>query len=134
MGLEPTTTGITIRDSTFELRPPLQQKLTKSVLACPAGLEPTTPSLEGWCSIRLSYGQIAFPVTCRVRPWSGWRDLNSRHPAPKAGALPGCATPRAFPQKRALMILPFRVAAGGLFLYKNPFIFFWRQQKISVGT
>src|SRR6266850_3652368 len=26
-------------------------------LACPAGLEPTTPSLEGWCSIRLSYGQ-----------------------------------------------------------------------------
>src|SRR5437764_136947 len=28
-------------------------------LACPAGLEPTTPSLEGWCSIRLSYGQSA---------------------------------------------------------------------------
>ena len=26
--------------------------------------------------------------------WSGWRDSNSRHPAPKAGALPGCATPR----------------------------------------
>ncbi len=26
--------------------------------------------------------------------WSGWRDLNPRHPAPKAGALPGCATPR----------------------------------------
>ena len=26
--------------------------------------------------------------------WSGWRDLNSRHPAPKAGALPDCATPR----------------------------------------
>ncbi len=25
---------------------------------------------------------------------SGWRDLNPRHPAPKAGALPGCATPR----------------------------------------
>ncbi len=29
-----------------------------------------------------------------VGVWSGWRDLNSRHPAPKAGALPDCATPR----------------------------------------
>ena len=28
-----------------------------SILACPTGLEPITPSLEGWCSIRLSYGQ-----------------------------------------------------------------------------
>ena len=27
-------------------------------LACPEGLEPPTPSLEGWCSIQLSYGQI----------------------------------------------------------------------------
>src|SRR5215469_6862274 len=26
--------------------------------------------------------------------WSGRGDLNSRPPAPKAGALPGCATPR----------------------------------------
>ena len=26
--------------------------------------------------------------------WSGRRDLNSGPPAPKAGALPGCATPR----------------------------------------
>src|SRR6185369_10657529 len=58
MGLEPTTTGITIRDSTIELRPPLLRHLLR-ILACPAGLEPTTPSLEGWCSIRLSYGQIA---------------------------------------------------------------------------
>ena len=29
-----------------------------------------------------------------VTLWSGWRDSNSRHPAPKAGALPDCATPR----------------------------------------
>ncbi len=28
--------------------------------------------------------------------WSGRRDLNSRLPAPKAGALPGCATPRCW--------------------------------------
>ena len=33
--------------------------LPVKILACPAGLEPTTPSLEGWCSIRLSYGQFA---------------------------------------------------------------------------
>ncbi|VAY87267.1 conserved hypothetical protein [mine drainage metagenome] len=25
-------------------------------MACPTGIEPVTPSLEGWCSIRLSYG------------------------------------------------------------------------------
>jgi transposase-like protein len=29
-----------------------------------------------------------------TRSWSGRGDLNSRPPAPKAGALPGCATPR----------------------------------------
>ena len=28
-------------------------------MACPEGLEPPTPSLEGWCSIQLSYGQPA---------------------------------------------------------------------------
>src|SRR3990172_5887481 len=28
--------------------------------------------------------------------WSGGEDLNLRPPAPKAGALPGCATPRKF--------------------------------------
>ena len=27
-------------------------------LATPAGFEPATPSLEGWCSIRLSYGVL----------------------------------------------------------------------------
>src|SRR5687768_18468806 len=26
--------------------------------------------------------------------WSGWRDSNPRHLAPKASALPDCATPR----------------------------------------
>ncbi len=29
--------------------------------------------------------------------WSGWGDSNSRPPAPKAGALPSCATPRIRP-------------------------------------
>src|SRR3989304_5525224 len=37
-------------------------------------------------------------VAVRVREvWSGWPDLNRRPPAPKAGALPGCATPRRTP-------------------------------------
>ena len=32
------------------------------LVACPARLELTTPSLEGWCSIRLSYGQPGQPA------------------------------------------------------------------------
>src|SRR6187401_2087357 len=30
------------------------------------------------------------------KKWSGRLDSNQRPPAPKAGALPGCATPRLF--------------------------------------
>src|SRR5690349_15941013 len=95
MGLEPTTTGSTTLDSTFELRPPL-------ILACPTRLELVTPSLEGWCSIRLSYGQSARRLPTKLqRFWSGREDLNRPHPAPYSGALPDCATPR----KRRQMIL-----------------------------
>ena len=36
-------------------------------LACPTGLEPITPSLEGWCSIRLSYGQNSVHMLFRRR-------------------------------------------------------------------
>ena len=40
--------------------------------------------------------QMLYPTELRADTffWSGRRDSNSRHPAPKAGALPGCATPR----------------------------------------
>ena len=74
--------------------------LTKPLVsrARPPRLELGTYGLEGHRSIQLSYGRRV----CLVRRdalWgneskSGRRDLNPRHPAPKAGALPGCATPR----------------------------------------
>ena len=48
------------------------------------GFEPLTHGLEGRCSFHLSYWRV-----------SGRADLNGRPPAPKAGALPSCATPRA---------------------------------------
>ena len=37
---------------------------------------------------------VLYPVELQALNWSGWRDSNPRHPAPKAGALPNCATPR----------------------------------------
>ena len=67
-------------------------------VACPAGIEPATHSLEGCCSIQLSYGQIRDskgPERAFVFfEWSERRDSNSRPSAPKADALPGCATLR----------------------------------------
>ena len=40
--------------------------------------------------------------------WSGREDLNLRLPAPKAGALPGCATPRVC----RLFIMSFLLMQG----------------------
>jgi hypothetical protein len=61
----------------------------------PAGLEPATTRLEGGCSIQLSYERVLEYEPSQVRiKWSEWRDSNPRHSAPKADALPGCATLR----------------------------------------
>ena len=38
-------------------------------LACPEGLEPPTPSLEGSCSIQLSYGQIILVLPQGFEPY-----------------------------------------------------------------
>ncbi len=58
---------------------------------CGAGEGNRTPitSLEGWSSTIELHPHADF--------WSGREDLNLRPPAPKAGALPDCATPRPRP-------------------------------------
>ena len=50
-------------------------------------------------------GVLSTPATC-CRSWSGRGDLNARPPAPKAGALPGCATPRLLDFTRFWNSLP----------------------------
>src|SRR5271157_363699 len=54
---------------------------------------------EVWRELQRTLDRRSFdPIFQRAknREWSGREDLNLRPPAPKAGALPGCATPRLF--------------------------------------
>lgn len=76
-GIEPSYRGTKTPCSAVELRP--------SKMVHQRGLEPRTQGVEVPCSIQLSYWH---------KIWSEREDLNLRHPAPKAGALPGCATLR----------------------------------------
>ncbi len=75
---------------------PGKPRFARACMARPAGFEPATLGLEGRCSIQMSYGRKNFYLRVRFLTfnWSGWRDSNSRPTAPKAVALPGCATPR----------------------------------------
>ena len=117
MGFEPTTTGITIRDSTPELQPPPRKPVRP---AWEAGVvRAPLPGSGAPDRTRTCYPRLRRPVlypnelrapvgrgerlwhvddrsntSAPALGWSGWRDLNSRHLAPKASALPGCATPR----------------------------------------
>jgi hypothetical protein len=86
------------------------QSVIRKGLARLKGFEPLTHSLEGCCSIHLSYRRIQLRIAdfgLKRRSeripnpqlnWSGREDLNLRLSAPKADALPGCATPRIMPQ------------------------------------
>jgi hypothetical protein len=56
---------------------------------------------------------LPFTIICEpmlVKNWSGWRDSNSRPTAPKAVALPGCATPRLLPHSKARNNTPIKNA------------------------
>ncbi len=60
--------------------------------------EPRVPSACGWSS------RVENPPAPVLSQWSGREDLNLRPPAPKAGALPGCATPRLHRQASSLYL------------------------------
>ena len=51
----------------------------------------------------------AHPDQVGVEVWSGRADLNGRPPAPKAGALPGCATPRPLESSTYTTLSPPRL-------------------------
>ena len=102
-GLEPPTTGTTIRCSAIELHPPPKSEAAAGWRAREDS-NPPTRGLEGRRSVqtellalpRFVFGPGRTVARRPARPLllSGREDLNLRLPAPKAGALPDCATPR----------------------------------------
>ena len=82
-------------------------------LASEAGIHnyesaPLKPTLLGWDFLLQDYAW-------NLEVWSGRLDLNQRPPAPKAGALPGCATPRLASIIAIRRWLPNGLAADGRF-------------------
>ena len=68
------------------MRPCCAPALPAGKLVEPVGFEPTICLLAGQVLCQLSHGP-------KSKKWSGWRDLNSRSPAPKAGGLASFPTP-----------------------------------------
>ena len=79
----------------------------------PCPLVPAVPETEGSEGGCLDGGRVGLPThrpkslavswDFRVK-WSGRRDSDPGPPAPKAGALPGCATPRQLAGKRGCVL------------------------------
>src|SRR5947208_14690881 len=68
------------------------------------GIEPSPPAWKAG-ALPLSYARAGPPGTYATGT-SGRGDLNSRLPAPKAGALPSCATSRTHPDLRGSPYYP----------------------------
>src|SRR5205814_10252629 len=82
----------------------------------PGGTRTHNPQLR-----RLVLYPVELRAASRTNPanWSGWRDLNTRHLAPKASALPGCATPRKRGQMIPLAHLEINLIACGKGLFSD---------------
>jgi hypothetical protein len=81
-------------------------------LVIPTGFEPVTHRLEICCSIQLSYGTVQNKIVIKymITILSGWQDSNLRPPAPKAGAIPGYATPRKFKPQTKLKTITLHLS------------------------
>jgi hypothetical protein len=66
----------------------LRKSVGRDLLACPEGIEPPTHSLEGCCSIQLSYGQSRRVVATRRSKRNSKKETPNKN-APQTGGLQG---------------------------------------------